>query len=226
VTATALAPMAGSASMRADLKVTEELAARALAADPADPTLAGFCRAGVGMALFMAGDTAAALPPFAEGIAALSRLPNAEPISIRALWPLIQAARGDRRATATLDEVRRLGVQAFRLNRGLIAFAQAVLEGCSGRPGRADAIVTGHATAFVNCEAWADLARFIAAPQAHRPRHRHRYHRGRARREAPGRPPQPPPEPGPPAAPQTGSPERTIGDILALLAGADDEATA
>jgi len=41
-----------------------------------------------------------------------------------------------------------------------------VLEGRSGRPGRADAIVAGHATAFANCEAWADLAGFIAAPRA------------------------------------------------------------
>ena len=158
--------MAGSASMRADLKATEDLAARALAADPANLQLAGFCRASVGMALFMAGDTAAALRPFAEGTAALSRLPNAEPISIRALWPLIQAAQGDRRAAATIEEARRLGVAAFHLNRGLIAFAQAVLEGRSGRPGRADAIVAGHATAFANCETWADLARFIAAPRA------------------------------------------------------------
>ena len=166
VTAKALALMAGSASMQANVKATEELAARALAADPADPMLAGFCRASVGMALFMAGDTAAALGPFAEGTTALSRLPNAEPISIRALWPLIQAALGDRRAAASIDEVRRLGVDAFHLNRGLIAFAQAVLEGRAGRPGRADAIVAGYATAFANCEAWADLARFIAAPRA------------------------------------------------------------
>jgi DNA-binding CsgD family transcriptional regulator len=166
VTAKALAMMAGSASMRADLKATERLAARALAADPADPTLTGFCRASVGMAWFMADCTAAALLPFAEGTAALSRLPNAEPISIRALWPLIQAAQDDRRAAATLAEVRRLGVEAFHLNRGLIAFAQAVLEGRSGRPGRADAIVAGHAAAFANCETWADLARFVAAPRA------------------------------------------------------------
>ena len=166
VAAKALAMMAGSASMRADVKATERLAARALAADPADPMLAGFCRASAGMALFMAGDTGAALSPFAEGTAALSRLPNAEPISIRALWPLIQAAQGDRRAAATLEEVRRLGVDAFHLNGGLLAFAQAVLEGRSGRPGRADAIVAGHATDFANCQAWADLARFIAAPRA------------------------------------------------------------
>jgi DNA-binding CsgD family transcriptional regulator len=166
VAAKALALMAGSASMRADVKATEQLAARTLATDPDDPMLAGFCRASVGMALFMAGDRSAALGPFAEGTAALSRLPNAEPISIRALWPLIQAAHGDRRAAASIEEVRRLGVDAFHLNRGLITFAQAVLEGRSGHPGRADAIVAGHATAFANCETWADLARFIAAPRA------------------------------------------------------------
>jgi DNA-binding CsgD family transcriptional regulator len=118
------------------------------------------------MAWFMAGDTGAALGPFAEGTAALSRLRNAEPISIRALWPLIQAAQGDRRAAASIDEVSRLGVGAFHLNRGLLAFAQAVLKGRSGSPGRADAIVAGHDPAFANCEMWADLARFIAAPRA------------------------------------------------------------
>ena len=166
VAAKALAMMAGSASMRADVKATEQLAAQALAADPADPMLAGFCRASVGMAWFMAGDIDAALRPFAEGTAALSRLPNAEPISIRALWPLIQAGHGDRRAAATLEEVRRRGVDAFPVNRGLLAFAQAVLEGRSGRPGRADATIAGGTTAFANCEAWADLARFIAAPRA------------------------------------------------------------
>ena len=166
VRAKALALMVGSASMRADTEAVERLAAGTLAATPADLMLAGFCRASVGMALFMAGDTAAALGPFAEGAAALSRLPNAEPMAIRALWPLIQAAQGDSRAAASVVEVRRLGVDSLNVNRGLIAFAQAVLEGRAGRPGRADAIVAGHAAWFVNCETWPDLARFIAAPRA------------------------------------------------------------
>ncbi len=166
VAAKSLAFMAGIASMRADREATERLGDQAMAADPTDPMLAGFCRANVGMALFMAGDTEAAYGHFAEGTAALSRLPEAEPISIRALWPLIQAAQGDRRAAATIDEVRRLGVDAFHLNSGLIGVAQAVLEGRAGRPGQADAIVAGLATRFVNCEAWADLARYIAAPRA------------------------------------------------------------
>lgn len=166
VAAKALALMAGSASMRADLKATEELTARTLAAAPADSLLAGFCRASIGMARFMAGQVDAALRPFAEGTATMSRLPNAEPIAIRALWPLIQAARGDRRAATSIEEARRLGVDAFHVNRGLLAFAQAVLEGRSGRPERADATIAGHATAFTNCEAWADLVGFIAAPRA------------------------------------------------------------
>jgi DNA-binding CsgD family transcriptional regulator len=128
--------------------------------------LAGFCRASMGMALFMSGDTGAALDPFAEGTAAMSRLANAEPAAIRALWPLIQAAEGDRRAAETLNEVRRLGVGAIHVNGGLLAFAQAVLEGRAGRPARASAIAAGAAPSFVGGETWRDLAGFIAAPRA------------------------------------------------------------
>ena len=166
VAAKALGLMAGSASMRGDLEGTEHWAAQARATDPSDPMLDGFCRASVGMALFMAGEAEAALGPFAEGTAALSRLPAAEPIAIRALWPVIQAAQAERGAPATIDEVRRRGVDAFHLNRGMIAFAEAVLEGRSGRRERADAIVAGTGAAFVNCETWADLCRFICAPRA------------------------------------------------------------
>ena len=152
--------------MRADRDATERLGAEAVAADPSDPMLAAFCRASVGMALFMAGETDAAVGPFAEGTAALSRLPNAEPMAIRALWPLILAARDDRRAAATIDELRRRGVDSFRVNGAMISMASAVLEGRDGHPGRADAIVSGLAPSFVNAEPWADLARFIAAPRA------------------------------------------------------------
>ena len=166
VAAKALALMAGAASMRGDREETERLGAQALAADPSDAALPGFCRASVGMALFLAGDTDAAFRPFAEGTAALSRLPNAEPISIRALWPLIQAAQGDRRAAATIEEARRLGVDAFHMNAGLIGYAQAVLEARAGDRVRADATAAAQAPRFVNCEAWADLARFVAAPPA------------------------------------------------------------
>jgi DNA-binding CsgD family transcriptional regulator len=57
-------------------------------------------------------------------------------------------------------------VDAFHVNRRLIDFARAVLEGRAGRAGRADAILAGLAASFAACEAWDDLARFIAAPRA------------------------------------------------------------
>jgi hypothetical protein len=44
--------------------------------------------------------------------------------------------------------------------------------------------------------------------------------------QAQGRPPQPLPDPAHLPLPETNSRKRTIGDILALLTGADDEATA
>ena len=166
VAAKALALLAGSASMRADLEATERFGAQAVAADPSDPMLAAFCRASVGMALVMAGDTDAAAVPLDQGTIALSKLPNAEPMAVRALWPLIQAARGDRRAAATIDEARRLGVDASRINGGMIGFAEAVLEGRAGRPDRAEAIIARLGAVFANCEAWGDLVRYIAAPRA------------------------------------------------------------
>ena len=166
VGAKALALMAGSASMRGDRDSTERLGGEAQAADPSDPMLAAFCRASVGMALLMGGDLDAALRPFDEGTAALARLPNAEPMAVRALWPVVRAAKGDRQAAATIDQACRGGVDAFHANRGMIDFARAVLEGRAGRPERADAIISRVGTAFVNCETWADLVRFVAAPRA------------------------------------------------------------
>lgn len=166
VQAKALALMAGSASMRADVEGAADLAARTIATDPADDMLKGLCRASVGMALLLAGDTEAALGPFAEGTSTMSRVPNAEPIAIRALWPLLQAVIGDRRAPQSIEEARRLGVGAISMNSGLIALAEAVLAGRRGEPRRADAITSSLDAAFVNCQTWADLGRFLAAPRA------------------------------------------------------------
>ena len=71
-----------------------------------------------------------------------------------------------------------------------------------------------------------DIAARTGITRAHRLQRRHRSHRGPIRRQAQRRPPQPVPDPGPPAAPADRRRERAIGEILALLTGADDEATA
>jgi DNA-binding CsgD family transcriptional regulator/tetratricopeptide (TPR) repeat protein len=166
VRAKALAVLSGSASMRADAEQAEEYAARAIAADPDDRMLDGFRWASRGAVILLGGDAAAAVEPYARGMAILAQLPHAEPAGLRALWPLLLAARGDRRAGPAIKEARRLGVGAFRMNRSLIGYAEAVLAGRAGQPQRAGELAAACDAGFTNCAGWGDLARFCAAPAA------------------------------------------------------------
>lgn len=166
VRAKALAFLTGTASMRADADRTSRYMALTRAAAPNDLMLDGFGLACRGMAIVMAGDPAASLGVYSRGMAVLSRLPNAEPSANRALWPLVLASLGDPRAAAAVDEARRLGVAGIVLNRGLIAYAEAVLAGRAGNRRRAQELADAGAGGFVNCEVWAVLARFLAAPAA------------------------------------------------------------
>ena len=93
IRAKALTVLAGSAGMRADAEVVEHYAAQAMAADPDDRAVEGICWAARGTALLLGGDGAAAVDPFSRGMDILARLPNAEPAGLRALWPLLLAAR-------------------------------------------------------------------------------------------------------------------------------------
>ena len=104
----------------------------------------GICWASRGAVVLLGGEAAAAVEPYARGMAILARLPHAEPAGLRALWPLLLASLGDHRAARAIEEARRLGVGAIRMNRSLIGYAEAVGEvlrrpRCSrrwmGRPG-------------------------------------------------------------------------------------------
>ena len=119
-----------------------------------------------GVALLLTGDTAAAIGPYERGMAMLARLPNAEPAALRALWPLLLASLGDRRAPGAVHEAHRLGAGAIHLNRGMIGYADAVLAGRGGDRRRAEEVAATADIAFVNCEKWAVLTRFLAAPAA------------------------------------------------------------
>ena len=162
----AFAFLAGTASMRGDIDGTERWAALSAGGAPDDHMLEGFCMAGRGVAVLMRGDSVRALELYAGGMAVLGRLPHAEPAALRALWPLLLASLGDRRAAPAVDEARRLGVAAFGLNRGLIGYADAVLAGRAGRGHQANQLAMVADTCFVNCEGWMDLARLLAAPCA------------------------------------------------------------
>lgn len=166
VRAKALAVLTGSASMRADAGQTERYAARAIAAAPDDQMVEGICWASRGAVVLLGGDAAAAVEPYARGMAILARLPHAEPAGLRALWPLLLASLGDHRAARAIEEARRLGVGAIRHNRSLIGYAEAVLAGRAGQRQRANKLAAGCDVGFMNCEAWGELARFCAAPAA------------------------------------------------------------
>lgn len=166
VRAKALALLAGSASMRADVEETERLLARTTAAAPGDRMVEAFSWGSRAIAVLCRGDVTGAMEPYARGMAIYSRLPHAEPASLRALWPLLLASRGDRRALQAIDEARRLGVGAFGLNGGLIGYADAVLAGRAGQRQRAHELAASADTKFTNCQGWAELAQFLAAPAA------------------------------------------------------------
>ena len=164
VRAKGLALMTGSAGMRGDLAETERYAALTVAAGSRDQMLEGFCWGMRGMALLLSGEPDASIEPWSRGMAILGRLPHAEPAALRALWPLVLAARGDRRAQSAIDEARRLGVATFHLNRAMIRYAEAILAGRRGDSLRARDLVADADTGWANCDGWADLARLLAAP--------------------------------------------------------------
>jgi DNA-binding CsgD family transcriptional regulator len=166
VRAKALAVLAGSASMRADAEQAERYAAQAIAADPDDRMLEGFRWASRGAVMLLGSDAAAAAGPYGRGMAILAQLPNAEPAGLRALWPLLLAVLNDRRAAPAIDEAHRLGVGAFRMNRSLLGYAEAVLAGRARQQARASELAAASDAGFMNCEGWGDLARFCAAPAA------------------------------------------------------------
>jgi DNA-binding CsgD family transcriptional regulator/tetratricopeptide (TPR) repeat protein len=166
VRAKALAVLAGSAAMRADAEQAERYAAQAIAADPDDRMLDGFRWASRGAVALLGDDAAAAAEPYGRGMAILAQLPNAEPAGLRALWPLLLAALGDRRAAAAIKEAHQLGVGAFRMNRSLLGYAEAVLAGRAGQQQQASELAVANDAGFTNCEGWGDLARFCAAPAA------------------------------------------------------------
>jgi DNA-binding CsgD family transcriptional regulator len=166
VRAKALAMLAGSASMRADLVSTERYAAQTRTAAADDAMLDGFVWGARGMALLLSGNDREALAPWEHGIVILAGVPHAEPASMRALWPLALAASGDRRAQAAVEQARRLDVASFGLNRALVGYAEAVLAGRRGEARRARELAAVADAEWTNCEGWADLARLLAAPSA------------------------------------------------------------
>ena len=98
----------------------------------------------------------------------LESQPNAEPATFRAVWPLLLALLDDPRAPVAIADARSRAVGVFRVNSGLLAYADAVLLGRAGSPQAAQATTDNAVAAFENCAFWQHFARAFAADAAER----------------------------------------------------------
>jgi len=159
--------LAEAAALRRDVAEMHRWLARARAAAPGDAEIEGSAQAGaLGMAALLGDDVVAAVAHIERGVAELDRLPRQGPAPYRGLWPLLQAARGDPRATASLTRARRDGLTVSSLNTGLLGWAEAVLVGRAGDTARAAELARAADHCLGPYGLWADLGRMFGAEQA------------------------------------------------------------
>lgn len=157
--------LAESHALRAESHEAERELAMARVPGSRDPAFDGFAWGCRGEAALAGGDLGEAVAHLERATGILDRLPYAEPAAFRAVWPLLLASSADRRAVAATERARRLGVGAFRLNQGLIGYADAIVAGRSGDHELATAIALD-ADRAMRRRGWGDLARFLAADAA------------------------------------------------------------
>ncbi len=153
--------------LRQDPAEMERFFARAVAAAPGDPEIEGSAwGGGRAMVALLGGDTAGAIAALGRGLSLLNTLPQQGPAHYRGLWPLLLASAGDERASAAIDEARRLGVTVNRVNRGMLGYATAILAGRRGEPELAADTARAADADLAHYPVWGDLARLQAAVPA------------------------------------------------------------
>lgn len=166
VRAKALAMLAENAAWRGDREDMERFIGLTTDAVPTDAMLAAFAWGARGMRELLHSDRSVAIEHLGRAAAMLSQLPHAEPACFRAMWPVLLASTGDRRAAEAVSEARRLGVGAFHLNSGLLTYAEAILVGRAGDRTASRRLAASTEGDFVNCTAWMDVARWLVAESA------------------------------------------------------------
>jgi DNA-binding CsgD family transcriptional regulator len=166
IQAKALLFLAEAHAMRQRLGDMEECLRQASALAPADRFIEalgwGGCR---GMSALFRRDLPGALAAFDRAGVLLRTLPHAEPAMFRAIWPLTLAATADVRAAAVLAEARRGTVPLARVNRGVLGYTEAVLEGRGGHRDRA-AQLAADADSELGNATLGHLSRLLAAGPA------------------------------------------------------------
>ncbi len=143
-----------------DRPAVSEAAACARRAAPGDVEVEGLTAAGgFGMVELLWGERADALPALDRGLAALHTVEHSPPGPYRGLWPLVVAVDDRPDAPEALEQVRRSGVAVNRVNRGYLAYTEAVL-------GRSAAHVEVGDTELAYFPTWQHLGRVLVAEAA------------------------------------------------------------
>jgi DNA-binding CsgD family transcriptional regulator len=143
-----------------DRPAVSEATACARRAAPGDVEVDGLITAGgFGMLELLWGDQADALPALDRGLAALHTVEHSPPGPYRGLWPLVVAVADRPDAPEALEQVRRSGVAVNRVNRGYLAYTEAVLGRSAARVEVGDAELAYFPT-------WQHLGRVLVAEAA------------------------------------------------------------
>ena len=143
-----------------DRPAVSEATARARRAAPGDVEIDGLTTAGgIGMLELLWGEQADALPALDRGLAALHSVEHSPPGPYRGLWPLVVAVTDRPDAPEALEQVRRSGVAVNRVNRGYLAYTEAVL-------GRSAAHVEAGDADLAYFPTWQHLGRVLVAEAA------------------------------------------------------------
>ena len=166
VEALAIAAQAFVSGIRAGLQAAEQAAARAERTLPGSPeilvTTWGMAR--VTASLFN-DDLAGALRESTTAVAYADQVPASAPLLAWAFYPLLHAVCDDDGPGAL--EQARITSAAVKWNKGFFAYAQAVLEGRSGRCDRATALASqGQVMLLPFAPRWNHLVRWLVAPAA------------------------------------------------------------
>jgi DNA-binding CsgD family transcriptional regulator len=159
--------LAENHALRRERGESERLLALAQAAAPGDAEVDGMAWAGArAMTALLDDNRAGAFDALAKGMAILPGQPQA-PGHYRGMWPLLLAAEDDPRAGDALAEARALGIDVNRINRGLLATAEAILCGRRGDPAAAT-LVSSARNDLARYPVWGELAQLFAAEAARR----------------------------------------------------------
>jgi len=159
--------LAENHALRRERGESERLLALTRAAAPGDAEVDGMVWAGArAMTALLNDDRADAFDALAKGMAILPRQPQS-PGHYRGMWPLLLAAEDDPRAGDALAEARALGIDVNRINRGLLATAEAILRGRRGDSAAAT-LASSARHDMARYPVWRELALLFAAEAARR----------------------------------------------------------